>query len=104
MATNKKDGTSQPSRSRKAASKTASRSGATSGTVAPKRAQPKALASALGCDEVPGCSHEGPFLHRIAHGRPLDLRHGEITVHNAGPLRIPLAGQSAEPDGLAVDP
>jgi hypothetical protein len=29
MATNKKDGTSQPSRSRKAASKTASRSGAT---------------------------------------------------------------------------
>jgi len=48
MATNKKDGTSQPSRSRKApgksASKSASRSAAKRGTAAPKRAQPKAMA------------------------------------------------------------
>jgi hypothetical protein len=49
----------------------------------------------LGCDEVPGCSHEGPFLRRIAHGRPLDLRHGEITARSAsrsqGSLLNPMA-------------
>jgi hypothetical protein len=47
MATNKKDGSSQPSRGRKAseksASKPASRSAAEKGTAAPKRAQPKAM-------------------------------------------------------------
>src|SRR5919112_141564 len=48
IATNKKDGTSQPSRGRKAsessASKPASRSAAKKGTAASKRAQPKAMA------------------------------------------------------------
>jgi len=44
MATNKKDGTSQPSRSRKASEKTASRSAAKKETAASKRAQPKASA------------------------------------------------------------
>jgi hypothetical protein len=48
MATNKKDGTSQPSRGRKAsersAFKPASRSAAKKETAAPKRAQPKAMA------------------------------------------------------------
>jgi hypothetical protein len=48
MATKKKDGTSQPSRSRKApkkpASKSASRSAAKGGTTTPQRAQPKATA------------------------------------------------------------
>jgi hypothetical protein len=44
MATNKKDGSSQPSRSQKAPEKPASRSIAKKGTAAPKRAQPKAMA------------------------------------------------------------
>jgi hypothetical protein len=43
MATNKKNSTSQPSRGRKSASKSASRSTTKKGTAAPKRAQPKAL-------------------------------------------------------------
>ncbi len=47
MATNKKDGSSQPSRSRKqpqkSASKSTSRSAAKRGNAAPKRAQPKAM-------------------------------------------------------------
>jgi hypothetical protein len=48
MATNKKDGTSQPSRSRKAPEKSASKAGPRTavkrGTAASKRAQPKAMA------------------------------------------------------------
>ena len=57
-------------------------------------------------DEVPGCSREVPVLRRIAHGGTLDLRCVEVAVHDAGPLRIPLAvaGQHAEPDGMALDP
>jgi hypothetical protein len=43
MATNKKDGTSHPSRSRKAPEKAASRSSAKRGAAAPKRAQSKAM-------------------------------------------------------------
>jgi hypothetical protein len=43
MATNKKNSTSQPSRGRKSASKSASRSTTKKGTAAPKRAQPRAL-------------------------------------------------------------
>ena len=54
-------------------------------------------------DEVPGCSRKVTLLGRIAHGGTLDLRHGEVAVHDAGPLHIPLAGQPAEPDGLALD-
>jgi hypothetical protein len=54
MATNKKDGTSQPSRSRKAPEKSASRSAARKGTGAQKRAQPKASArSATKSQAVP---------------------------------------------------
>ncbi|HEV2566802.1 MAG TPA: hypothetical protein VGU19_17140 [Microvirga sp.] len=54
MATNKKDGTSQPSRSRKASATSASRSATKTGTAAQKRAQPKASArSATKSQAVP---------------------------------------------------
>ncbi len=57
-------------------------------------------------DKVPGRSHEGPFLRRIAHGSTLDLQPVEVTFHDAGPIRVPLtvARQSAEPNGVALEP
>jgi hypothetical protein len=58
------------------------------------------------CNEVPSCSCEGPFLRRIAHGSTLDHRHIEVPFHDADPFRVTLAvaGQSAEPDGVALEP
>jgi hypothetical protein len=68
MATNKKDSTSQPSRSRKApeksASKSASRSAAKKGTAAPKRAQPKEMAGSRSATK----SQAGPAKTRSAAG------------------------------------
>jgi hypothetical protein len=55
-------------------------------------------------DEIPVCSCEDPFVRRITHGGTLDLRQIWITVRDAGPLRIPPARQSSEPDGLALEP
>jgi hypothetical protein len=58
-------------------------------------------------NEIPSCSRQIPLLRRnarIAHGGTLDLRHIEVTLYDAGPLRIRLAGQSAEPDGVALEP
>ena len=110
MATNKKDGTSQPSRSRKApeksASKSASRSATKKETAAPKRAQPKAKAGSRSATKSQAVPATVPVLRRIAHGGTLDLRRLEVAIHDTSPLRIPLAGagQHAEPDGVALEP
>ena len=58
------------------------------------------------CGEVPGCYGESPLRRRSTHSDPLALRRLAVAVHDAGPLRIPLAvsGRPAEPDGLALDP
>ena len=73
MATSKKDGTSQPSRSRKApkksASQAASRSATKRGTAAPKRAQPKAKTgsrSATKSQAVPATSRTSAGLRTAA--------------------------------------
>jgi hypothetical protein len=73
MATNKKDGSSQPSRSRKApkksASQAASRSATKRGTAAPKRAQPKAKTgsrSATKSQAVPATSRTSAGLRTAA--------------------------------------
>jgi hypothetical protein len=57
-------------------------------------------------DEVPGCTREGPFLRRIAHRGTFDLGRSEVTIHDAGSLRISLAdaGQHDGPDVLALEP
>jgi hypothetical protein len=52
-------------------------------------------------DEV-GCSRQGPFLRRFAHGSTLDLRRLKVSVHDAAPLAG--TGQPAEPDGMALEP
>ena len=54
----------------------------------------------------PGCYGESPLRRRSTHSDPLALRRLAFAVHDAGPLRIPLAvsGRPAEPDGLALDP
>jgi hypothetical protein len=54
--------------------------------------------------QVPGCSREVPLLRRIAHSSTLDLWRVKITIQHTGPLRIPLARQSSEPDVLALNP
>ena len=109
MATSKKDGTSQPNRSRKApkksASQAASRSATKRGIATPKRAQPKATAGSRS-PPSPRLFRKSPILRRIAYGSTLDLRCVAVAVHDTSPLRLSLAGaeQFAEPDGLARDP
>ena len=55
------------------------------------------------CDEVPDCPYKGTLLRRITHGGTLDLRCIKVPFHDIRPLRIPLAGQRAEPDGVALE-
>ena len=89
MATSKKDGTSQPSRSRKApeksGSKSASRSATKKGTAASKRAQPKAMAGSPVRGKVPNGSGQISVRRRIAHGDQLAPRHIAVTFDNPGP-------------------
>ena len=95
MATKQKDGPSQPSRSRKAPKKSASKPTSRSATKkeagAPKRAQPKAMTGSQSATKSQAVPAKVPVLRRITHRGTFDLWCVKVAVHIAGPLRIPLA-------------